>query len=197
MMLLHTFAITPNNRKVVAFIKHFDLPVEIHQVNFAKKETQSDEFFALNPMRKVPVLEDGDFSLWEGNAILTYLAQTYPETRALPEGIRERADADRWLHWQSCHLMPQMGRFKTGDDTDLTVINPLFDVLEVQLQDRDYILSELSVADFAIAAYLMTSVGNKLDYTGHPNLAGWRERISGLKGFVESEVKMPPRPPAA
>ncbi len=74
-MLLHTFAITPNNRKVVAFIKHFDLPVEIHQVNFAKKETSTDEFRALNPMGKVPVLVDGDFSLWESNAILSYLAQ--------------------------------------------------------------------------------------------------------------------------
>lgn len=196
-MKLHTFAITPNNRKVVAFIKHYDLPVEIHQVNFAKKETQSDGFYALNPMRKVPVLEDADFSLWEGNAILTYLAQKFPKTGALPDGIRERADADRWLHWQSCHLMPQMGRFKTGEDTDLSVVNPLFDVLEVQLKGKEFILGDLSVADFAIAAYLMTSIGNKLDYSGHPNVAAWRERIAGLKGFVESEVKMPPRPPAA
>jgi len=193
-MKLHAFPITPNNRKVVAFIKHFDLPVEIHQVNFAKKETQSDEFFALNPMRKVPVLEDGDFSLWESNAILCYLAQKFPETECLPEGLQARVDVDRWLHWQSCHLMPQMGRFKTGDDTDLTVINPLFDVLEVQLTGKEYITGNLSVADFAIAAYLMTSLGNKLDYSGHPNLAAWRDRMAGLKGFVESEVKMPPRP---
>jgi glutathione S-transferase len=190
-MLLHTFAITPNNRKVVAFIKHFDLPVEIHGVNFAKKETQSDEFYALNPNRRVPVLVDEDFSLWESNAILSYLARKFPETHALPTDIRGRADVDRWLHWQSCHLMPMMGRFKTGDETDHSAINPLFDVLEGQLKDKDFIVGDLSIADFAIAAYLMTSIGNKLDYSGHPRLAEWRDVMSQLKGFVESEVRMP------
>ncbi len=195
-MLLHTFPITPNNRKVVAFIKHFDLPVEIHKVNFAKKETQSPEFVAMNPMRKVPLLVDGDFSLWESNAILTYLARSFPETNTLPPDIQGRANVDRWLHWQSCHLMPQMGRFKTGDDTDLSVINPLFDVLEAQLQNNDFIAGELSVADFAIAAYLMTSLGNKLNYDDYPRLSEWRDLVGQLKGFVESDVRMPPKPQA-
>jgi glutathione S-transferase len=193
-MLLHTFAITPNNRKVVAFIKHFDLPIEIHQVNFAKKETQSPVFIGMNPMRKVPLLVDGDFSLWESNAILSYLARSFPQTNALPLDVQERANVDRWLHWQSCHLMPQMGRFKTGDDKDFSVIDPLFDVLEVQLEHNEFIVGELSIADFAIAAYLMTSVGNKLDYSKHLRLAGWRHSIGQLKGFIQSEVRMPPKP---
>jgi len=195
-MLLHVFAITPNNRQVIAFIKHYDLPIEIQQINFAKKENQSAEFIALNPMKKVPVLVDDDFSLWESNAILTYLARKFPQTGALPDDHRGRADVDRWLHWQSCHLMPQMGRFKTGDDTDLSKVNPLFDVLEAQLQQNDFIVGDLSVADFAIAAYLMTSVGNKLDYSNHPRLSEWRDLVSQLKGFVESEVRMPPKPAA-
>lgn len=195
-MLLHTFPITPNNRKVVAFVKHFDLPVEIHQVNFAKKETSTDEFLALNPMGKVPVLVDGDFSLWESNAILSYLARKFPQTHSLPEDVRGRADVDRWLHWQSCHLMPLMGRFKTGDETDMTVIDPLFDVLELQLKDREFIVGDLSIADFAIAAYLMTSLGNKFDYSGHPRLSEWRDLVSQLDGFVESQIRIPSKPAA-
>ena len=71
---MHSFFITPNNRKVEAFIKHFDLDVEIHQVNFREQENKTDEFLAMNPMGKVPVLVDGDLNLWESNAILTYLA---------------------------------------------------------------------------------------------------------------------------
>jgi glutathione S-transferase len=156
-MLLYSFQVTPNNRKVEAFIKHFDLDVDIHQVNFREKETSTDEYFAINPMRKVPVLVDGDFKLWESNAILTYLAQKFPETNALPTDLQGRADADRWLHWQSCHLMPLMGAFKTGDETDLTAVNPLLDVLEGQLGGRDYILGDLSVVDFACGAYLMAN----------------------------------------
>jgi len=191
-VLLYSFKITPNNRKVEAFIAHYDLPVEIHQVNFKEKETQSDEFFALNPMRKVPVLVDGDFSLWESNAILTYLARKFPESKALPTDLQGRADADRWLHWQSCHLMPLMGALKTGIEEDPNAVKPLFDVLEVPLQKGDYILDDLSVADFAIAAYLMTKMGRQMDYSGHPKVREWRERMENLRGFVATHYKMPP-----
>ena len=83
-MRLYTFTITPNNRKVEAFVRHFDLPVEIHHVSFKDKETQSPAYRAINPMGKVPALVDGDFNLWESNAILTYLATKFPATRALP-----------------------------------------------------------------------------------------------------------------
>ena len=190
-MKLHSFFITPNNRKVEAFIKHFDLPVEIHQVSFKDNETKSDEFFAINPMRRVPVLVDDDLKLWESNAILTYLATKFPETNMLPTDMKGRADADRWLHWQSCHLMPAMGALKQADEKDLTTLNPLLDVLEVQLKDKDYVLGELSVVDFAIASYLITKLGRQLDYSNTPNVAAWRDRVLNLKGFVATEYKSP------
>jgi len=191
-VLLHSFFITPNNRKVEAFIKHFDLDVEIHQVNFREKENQSEEFLAMNPMGKVPVLVDGDLNLWESNAILTYLATQFPQTNALPTDPKLRADVDRWLHWQSCHLMPAMGTLKTDDDADpVTLLMPLFKVLDIQLQDKEYICGELSVADFAIAAYTLTKLGRQFDYSDVPNVAAWRDRVAQLKGFVETHYKGP------
>ena len=193
-MLLYSFTITPNNRKVEAFVRHFDLPIEVFHVNFRKGDTQTDEYLAIHPMRKVPALVDGDLKLWESNAILTYLAAKFPETKALPEGIEARADVDRWLHWQSCHLMPAMGALKVADkeEKDFESLLPLFDVLEPQLEGKEYILGDLSVCDFALAPYLMTKLGRQLDYSNHPNLLAWRERMEGLKGFVETQVKMPP-----
>ncbi len=194
-MLLYSFKITPNNRKVEAFIAHFELPVEIHQIDFKHREHLSDEYKAINPMSKVPALVDGDFKLWESNAILTYLANKFPETQTLPTDIEGRADADRWLHWQSCHLMPLMGAFKTGAEDDLNAVNPLFDVLATALDGNDYLLGDrlpgVSVADFAVSAYLMTKLGNKLDYSGHPPVAAWRDRMVNSKGFVETVVKLP------
>ena len=59
-MLLYSFKITPNNRKVEAFIAHFDLPVEIRQIDFKHREHFSDEYIAINPMSKVPALVDGE-----------------------------------------------------------------------------------------------------------------------------------------
>jgi glutathione S-transferase len=193
-VLLYSFKITPNNRKVEAFIAHYDLPVEIRQVNFKGRETQSDEYFAINPMRKVPALVDGNFTLWESNAILTYLARKFPETNTLPVDMQGRADVDRWLHWQSCHLMPLMGALKTGVETDPDAVKPLFSVLEVPLQSGDFIRNELTVADFAVAAYLMTKMGRQFDYSEHPRVAAWRERMENLHGFVATQYKMPPTP---
>jgi len=190
-MLLYSFTITPNNRKVEAFVKHYDLPVEVYHVNFRKGDTKTDEYFAINPMRKVPALVDGDLKLWESNAILTYLAAKFPETNALPEGLEARADVDRWLHWQSCHLMPAMGALKIAEEKDFDALLPLLDILEPQLADRDYIRDELSVVDFALAPYLMTKLGRQLDYSNHPNVLAWRQRMEKLKGFVETQVKMP------
>ncbi len=190
-MRLYTFTITPNNRKVEAFVRHFDLDVDIHPVSFKDKETQSAAFLAINPMGKVPALTDGDFKLWESNAILTYLATKFPETDALPTDARGRADVDRWLHWQSCHLIPAIGALKTGTETDIATVTPLLRILEQQLTGREFMLGKLSVVDFAISAYLMTKLGRQLDYSACPNVAAWVGRMGSLKGFVATQVKMP------
>jgi glutathione S-transferase len=189
---LYTFTITPNNRKVEAFVRHFDLDVEIHHVSFKDKETQSPAFLAINPMGRVPALTDGDFHLWESNAILTYLATKFPETKALPTDPRGRADVDRWLHWQSCHLMPVMGALKMSGEKDLSTATPLLQVLEQQLAGREFVLGSLTVVDFAIAAYLMTKMGRQLDYSSCPNVGAWRDRMANLKGFLATQMKAPP-----
>ncbi|MBN8279004.1 MAG: glutathione S-transferase family protein [Gammaproteobacteria bacterium] len=188
-MRLYTFTITPNNRKVEAFVRHFNLDVDIHHVSFKDKETQSPGYLAINPMGKVPALVDGDFKLWESNAILTYLAAKFPATEALPQDPRGRADADRWLHWQSCHLMPTLGALKTADVKDFTVVAPLLKILDRQLADRHFILGNLTVVDFAIVAYLITKMGRQLDYSSTPPLSAWIQRMTGLQGFVATEPK--------
>jgi glutathione S-transferase len=191
-MRLYTFTITPNNRKVEAFVRHFDLDVEIHHVSFKDRETQSADYLAINPMGRVPALTDGDFKLWESNAILTYLATMFPATKALPADPRGRADVDRWLHWQSCHLMPAMGALKMSDEKDISAVTPLLKVLDQQLRGKDYVLGSLTVVDFAIVAYLITKMGRKLDYSACPNVTAWLTRMENLKGFVATQVKMPP-----
>jgi glutathione S-transferase len=191
-MLLHTFTATPNNRKVEAFVRHFDLAVDVRYVSFRDRETQTAAFRALNPMGKVPVLVDGGFRLWESNAILTYLATVFAHTRALPDDVRGRADVDRWLHWQSCHLTPAMAALKGADERDFAALGPLLGILEQRLADDGFMLGPLTVVDFALAPYLMTRLGRQLDYGACPRVLAWRERVGALKGFRATEVRSPP-----
>ena len=66
-------------------------PYEIKVVDFEKKEHKSDAYLAINPMGRVPVLEDGDFVLTESAAIMAYLADTKPGNTLYPLGSRARA----------------------------------------------------------------------------------------------------------
>lgn len=54
---------------------------------------------AKNPNGRVPTIEDGDFILWESNAIVRYLAAKHSGGALWPASLQERADADRWMDW--------------------------------------------------------------------------------------------------
>jgi glutathione S-transferase len=88
--------------------------------------------------------------------------------------------------------MPAMGALKMSDEKDIGAVTPLLKVLDQQLRGKDYVLGSLTVVDFAIVAYLITKMGRKLDYTECPNVATWLNRMENLKGFVATQVKMPP-----
>src|SRR5258708_24924861 len=95
---------SPNCIEVRAVAYELGVELELATVNIFKGEARAPELEALNPNGLVPVLVDGDFVLWESNAILTYVAEMQPTFA--PASARERADVARWLHWQSAHLGP-------------------------------------------------------------------------------------------
>jgi glutathione S-transferase len=88
--------------------------------------------------------------------------------------------------------MAAMGKLKMEENADPeTLLKPLFKVLDIQLQDKEYVCGELSVADFAIAAYTLTKFGRQYDYSDALNVAAWRDRMAQLKGFVATHYKAP------
>lgn len=70
------------------------------------RNTEPD-YLAMNPTGRVPTLVDGDFVLWESNAIIRYLAMQYgPTSKLYPAEPKVRASADRWLDWSLSTLQP-------------------------------------------------------------------------------------------
>ena len=65
-------------------------------------------YLAMNPNGLVPVIEDGDFVLYESNAIVRYLAARAASESLWPSAARARADVDRWMEWQSTTFTPAM-----------------------------------------------------------------------------------------
>jgi glutathione S-transferase len=85
-----------NVRKVLWTCAELGLP-------FARVEW-SEEHAALNPNRMVPVLVDGDFVLWESNAICRYLCAREGADALLPTDARARARVEQWMDWQATEL---------------------------------------------------------------------------------------------
>ncbi|WP_028534281.1 glutathione S-transferase family protein [Paludibacterium yongneupense] len=65
------------------------------------RSTREAEFLRLNPNGLIPVLVDGDFVLWESNAICRYLARSRGRDDLLPVDWRQGALVEQWMDWQA------------------------------------------------------------------------------------------------
>ena len=101
-MKLIGFPPSPNTWKVRAVAAHLGLPLEFEFVDLTKGQQRTPAYLALNPTGRAPVLIDGDFTVWESNAIMQYLAGRSPNS-LWPNDSRVRADIMRWQSWQLAH----------------------------------------------------------------------------------------------
>lgn len=93
-----------NVRKVLWTCAELGLPFELEEWGAGFKPTNTPEFLALNPNAMVPVIQDGDFTLWESNTIIRYLVSRYGDGTLYPTDARERAIVDQWIDWQASDL---------------------------------------------------------------------------------------------
>jgi glutathione S-transferase len=106
-MKIYDFPLSPHSRQVRAIVYELGLTPEFVTVNLFQGEQRSADILRLNANGKVPILVDGDFVLWESNAIVNYLAHG---SALLPTGARERADVERWCDWHLAHLGPAISK---------------------------------------------------------------------------------------
>lgn len=93
-----------NVRKVMWAAQYLGLPLERIDAGGAFGGTQTDAFLHMNPNALIPVLQDGDFTLWESNCILRYLCRKHSFGALYPDDLRASFDAERWMDWQQAEL---------------------------------------------------------------------------------------------
>lgn len=127
--------------------------------------TNTAAYGALNPNQLVPTLQDGDFVLWESNAIVRYLCAKYSLGGLYPSDLRTRFDAERWMDWQQTTLNGagrnafwQLTRVP-GAERDMALVHasqaatePLFAQLNTHLGTRAFMAGEaFTMADIPVA----------------------------------------------
>lgn len=93
-----------NVRKVLWTCVELGIDFELAPYGSGFASCNTPEFIALNPNAMVPVIQDGDFVLWESNAICRYLAAKHGRADLLPVQPQQRARVEQWMDWQATEL---------------------------------------------------------------------------------------------
>ena len=99
-MKIYADPITVNCRKVLAGLDLIGVPFERIHVDYFQGEQKNDSYVAINPNASLPAMIDGDFVLWESNAILQYAADKTGNVAVYPRDPQTRADINRWMFWE-------------------------------------------------------------------------------------------------
>ena len=207
-MKLYALSPSPNTFKVVALAHHLGLELEVIEMDVAGGSHKQSDYMAKNPNALMPTLEDGEFHLWESNAILMYLAQKKPESGMWPTDAKDQAKVQQWLNWGSNHWGPSIrpffferivkARFGMGPADEAAVAKATAEfpkvaaVLENHLKNPQFLVGDkLTIADFAMASSspYLAMAGVPLD--NYPNIKAYGQRITGGEAWKKAIPPMP------
>ena len=187
---------TPNGQKISCMLEETGLPYEAHRVTLEDANVRSPAFLSLNPNNKIPAIIDPDgpggqpIGLFESGAILLYLAEK--SGKFLGATPADKYKVVQWVMWQMGGLGPmlgQMGFFVKFAGAQIEDPRPrerfvneakrLLNVLEKELEGKEWIAGDYSIADMAICPWLGT-----LDFYGAKPLVGW-DQLRNVPAYVD------------
>jgi glutathione S-transferase len=200
-MILYGVPVSPFVRKVLAFAAEKSLQLELVPIGLGD---QNPAFLACSPFRKMPGFTDGDFSISDSTAIVTYLDAKYPEQRLIPENPEDRARAIWFDEFADTILVSAAGAIffnlvvspkfmgKPGDDAaaakgkaDMT---PVCDYLEQIIPQSGYLLGDsLSLADISVASPFINAAhaGYIPDAQAYPKLTAYLSAMHARPSFAD------------
>jgi len=204
-MNVYVDPMTINCRKVLAGLKLLDVGYTLMPVNYLAAEHKSTEYLALNPNGSLPVIQDGDFTLWESNAILQYAADKFEREVCYPREAQARADINRWLLWESSSWMPTCYVYLRencvkpflGGETDHVVLASeaenfakLAGILDARLASSSWLCGDApTIADIAVAAPMHLHFWSGLPLHDHPHLQRWMtDNVEPLSAWKQTHV---------
>ena len=207
-MKLYSVVGSPNCRKVHAAINHLGINVEFEYLDFFDGDLKKPHYLAINPNGMVPTLRDGDFDLWESNAIMQYLADKVPGNTLFPKDEKTRADIVRWQCWELAHYNKAFGAlaFETvakpkfmGAAPDPGIVswakNELSryaPVLESHFNSRTHLIDKgVTLADYSLIHVEMFKEAIPFDWSPYPNINKYYERMRAVPHWAKTAPVSP------
>ena len=95
-----------NVQKVLWTLAELDIPFTRETVGGSFGGNRDADFLRMNPNGLIPVILDGDVTMFESNAIVRYLSARYRAGLLRPAGTRALAWAEQWMDWQQSTFAP-------------------------------------------------------------------------------------------
>lgn len=190
---LYRYPLSGHSHRVELFMSLIGLPAELIDVDLAAGAQKTPAFLAMNPFGQVPVIQDGELTLADSNAILVYLASQYADEQWLPREPAPMAAVQRWLSVAAGLVAfgPAAARlitlFKVPLNADEVInrANGLFAVMEKELQKSTFLVGDTpTIADIANYSYIAHAPEGNISLAPYPNIRNWLARIEALPGFV-------------
>jgi len=179
---------TPNGRKVSILLEELGVEYTPHAIDITKDEQFAPDFLKISPNNKIPAIFDHetDIALMESGAIMVYLAEK--TGRFLPTNQKSRAQVMQWLMWQMGGFGPMLGqahhflKYNAGksayaEERFGTEAKRLYRVLNTQLEGRDFVVDDYSIADMAIWPWASRYEWQQIDLSEYPNVRAWYQRL--------------------
>jgi glutathione S-transferase len=163
---------------------------------FGKLDTP--EFLALNPNKLIPAIDDDGFTLWESNAIVRYLADTYGRGTLGPQDRKAFAGADQWMDWAATTIQPDvignifMGVIRTSAvernqatlDAAIQRVGDKLGLLDAHLAGRAYVGgTALTMADIALGSLMYRYFTLPISRPNLPNVEAWYARLQARPAY--------------
>ena len=197
MYRLHDNMSSGNAYKVRLLLSQLGIPFERIEYDVDKAETRTEEFLAINPNGRIPVLEIAPGRcLPESNAILCYLAE---DTHFMPADRLQRAHVMQWLFFEQYNHEPNVAtvRFWITHKVEMTQFRKIalpvkrkdgvaaLTVMEQHLTGRDWFVgTAYSIADIALYAYTHVAPEGGFDLDLFPAIRAWMARVAAEPNHV-------------
>ena len=164
------------------------MPYNVHAIDIGKDDQFAPDFLRISPNNKIPAIVDQDngLSLMESGAIMLYLAQKHGRFLAEGDAYWQMME---WLMWQMGGFGPMLGqahhflKFNKGTSDYAEArygkeAQRLYSVLNTQLEGRDFITGDYTIADMAIFPWAARFEWQEIDLNDFPNVRDWYLRIA-------------------
>lgn len=197
MITLYRHALSGHAHRVELMLSLLKLDYSLVDVDLAASAHKHPDFIIKNPFGQVPVLEDGDVTIWDSNAILVYLARTYGSDNWLPADPVAEAKVTPWLSIAAGKIAfgPAAARLvnvfgaKLDHDNAKALSHALFKVMDKILSDQNFLAGQHpTIADIAGYSYIAHAPEGDVSLAAYPALAAWLRRVEALDGFVPMQA---------